>query len=227
MKLKKSIQASLENKRVGFFQLGLIVALSLVLIAFEWTTVPAEAEDISLVSNISFESEMIAIPREEQPRQEQQQLPQLSTVIDVVDDDVEVPDVDFASEVDENTQVDLSRYIDDDDDNVDDDVPFVIVETMPKFRGGDPSVEFRKYIIENLKYPEIAAENGIGGKVYVQFVVNENGKVVNAKVVRSRDPALDAESIRVVESSPLWTPGEQRGKAVKVIFTFPINYVLQ
>ena len=227
MKLKKSIQASLENKRVGFFQLGLIVALSLVLIAFEWTTVPAEAEDISLVSNISFESEMIAIPREEQPRQEQQQLPQLSTVIDVVDDDVEVPDVDFASEVDENTQVDLSRYIDDDDDNVDDDVPFVIVETMPKFRGGDPSVKFRKYIKENLKYPEIAAENGIGGKVYVQFVVNENGKVVNAKVVRSRDPALDAESIRVVESSPLWTPGEQRGKAVKVIFTFPINYVLQ
>ena len=85
----------------------------------------------------------------------------------------------------------------------------------------------RKYIGQNLRYPEIAAENGISGRVIVQFAVNKVGTVVDAKVVRSVDPALDKEAIRVVMSSPKWTPGKQRGKAVKVLFTFPINFVLQ
>ncbi|KPL11109.1 MAG: energy transducer TonB, partial [Bacteroides sp. SM23_62] len=78
-----------------------------------------------------------------------------------------------------------------------------------------------------LRYPEIAAENGISGKVYVQFAVNSKGEVVDAVVVRGVDPALDKEAVRVVTSSPKWSPGRQRGKAVKVQFTFPINFVLQ
>jgi protein TonB len=98
---------------------------------------------------------------------------------------------------------------------------------MPTFNGGDPATEFRKYIAQNLRYPEIAAENGISGRVIVQFAVNKMGSVVDAIVVRSVDPALDKEAIRVVMSSPKWTPGKQRGKAVKVLFTFPINFVLQ
>ena len=104
---------------------------------------------------------------------------------------------------------------------------FYIVEDMPKFNGGDPAVEFRKYIAQNLHYPEIAAENGISGRVIVQFAVNSKGKVVDAVVVAGVDPALDKEAIRVVMSSPPWTPGRQRGKPVKVLFTFPINFVLQ
>jgi len=102
---------------------------------------------------------------------------------------------------------------------------FFIVEDMPKFQGEDGK-EFRKYIAENVKYPEEAVKNGVTGKVIISFIVNKEGKVVNAKVEKSVDPYLDAEAIRVVESSPKWMPGKQRGKAVNVQFTFPINFVL-
>jgi TonB family protein len=104
---------------------------------------------------------------------------------------------------------------------------FYIVEDMPTFNGGDPAVEFRKYIAENLQYPESAVKDSISGRVVVQFCVNNEGKVIEPMVVRSAGPALDKEAIRVVSSSPLWTPGKQRGKKVDVLFTFPINFVLQ
>jgi protein TonB len=97
---------------------------------------------------------------------------------------------------------------------------------MPGFGGGD-SNKFREYIARNLKYPEVAAENGIQGRVFVQFVVEPDGRVSNVKVVRGVDPALDREAVRVVESSPPWKPGKQRGKPVRVSFTFPIIFVLQ
>ncbi len=103
---------------------------------------------------------------------------------------------------------------------------FYIVEDMPKFKGGEPAKEFRIYIAQNLNYPEIAIQDSISGRVIVQFAVNTEGKVVDAVVVRSVSPAIDKEAIRVVMSSPEWIPGKQRGKAVKVLFTFPINFAL-
>ncbi len=104
---------------------------------------------------------------------------------------------------------------------------FYVVEEMPTFNEGEPATEFRKYIAKNLNYPEIAIQNRISGRVIVQFAVNPEGEVVDARVVRSVSPALDKEAIRVVMSSPEWIPGKQRGKSVKVLFTFPINFVLQ
>lgn len=104
---------------------------------------------------------------------------------------------------------------------------FYVVEDMPTFNGGEPAEEFRIYIAQNLQYPESAIHDSISGRVIVQFVVNYEGKVVEPKVVRSIGKALDEEVIRVVSSSPLWTPGRQRGKPVDVLFTFPINFVLQ
>ena len=104
---------------------------------------------------------------------------------------------------------------------------FYVVEEMPTFNDGDPAIEFRKYIAKNLQYPESAVRDSISGRVIVQFVVNNEGKLVDPVIVRSASPALDKEGIRVVSASPLWTPGKQRGKKVDVIFTFPINFVLQ
>ena len=105
---------------------------------------------------------------------------------------------------------------------------YFVVEDMPVFGdGGDPAVEFRRFIAQNLQYPESAANDSIQGRVIVQFCVNYEGKVVDVVVVRGASPALDKEAIRVVSSSPLWTPGKQRGKKVDVLFTFPINFVLQ
>jgi TonB family protein len=103
---------------------------------------------------------------------------------------------------------------------------FYIVEEMPTFNDGDPAIEFRKYIAQNLTYPEAAVENGIEGRVIVQFRVSKEGEVVDAVVVRGVSPELDQEAVRVTMSSPIWTPGKQRGKAVDVLFTFPINFVL-
>jgi len=225
MELKKSKKADLENKKGIFIQVGLVVALSVILIGFEWTTKPKQDDDTEMVRQIEFEDEMIATKREPPKEQPKPETPKVAEVLDIVEDDVEIDDFDFDMEVDENTQYDFS--FDDDEEQIEEEEIFYIVEDMPTFNGGDPAIEFRKYIASNLNYPEIAAENGISGRVIVQFAVSAQGRVVDAVVVRSVDPALDREAVRVVMSSPVWTPGRQRGKAVKVLFTFPINFVLQ
>lgn len=104
---------------------------------------------------------------------------------------------------------------------------YYIVEDMPTFNGGDPAIEFVKYIFHNLHYPEEAFSNGISGRVIIQFTINPDGKLINPEVVGSAGPVLDQEAIRVVSSSPLWKPGYQKGKPVNVEFTFPMNFVIE
>jgi protein TonB len=141
-----------------------------------------------------------------------------------VEDDVEIEEIDFESiDADEDTEFDFVPIAEEEE--AEDEV-FFIVEDMPLFQGG-PKDNFRAYIQQNLNYPPIAAENGISGRVFVQFAVNSKGEVVDVVVVRGVDPALDKEAVRVVKSSPKWTPGKQRGRPVKVQFTFPIVFVLQ
>ena len=106
----------------------------------------------------------------------------------------------------------------------DDDEFFMVVENMPEFPGGD--LGLMKYIQKNVKYPPIAKEYTITGKVYVQFIVDKSGTVTNVKVVRGVDKNLDAEAVRVVKSLPKYKPGKQRGKPVRVMFTIPINFTL-
>jgi len=227
MEAKKSKKADLENKKGVFIQVGLVVALSVILIGFEWTSKPDTNDDTEMVQQIEMENEMIVTRRQEPPKEQPKpETPKVAEVLDIVEDDVEIDDFDFDMEVDEDTEYDFTM-VEDDEEEIEEEQIFYIVEDMPTFNGGDPAIEFRKYIAQNLEYPEIAAENGISGRVIVQFAVNSNGKVVDAVVVRSVDPALDKEAIRVVMASPPWTPGKQRGKAVKVLFTFPINFVLQ
>jgi protein TonB len=103
--------------------------------------------------------------------------------------------------------------------------PFLIVEQMPEFPGGD--LALRKFLANSVKYPEIAQENGVQGKVFINFVVDTNGGISNVKVARGVDPSLDKEAMRVVKSMPKWIPGKQGGQAVRVSFTVPINFVLQ
>lgn len=227
MEVKKSKKADLENKKGIFIQVGLVVALSVILIGFEWTSKPDDDDDTEMVQQVEMENEMIVTRRQEPPKEQPKpETPKVAEVLDIVEDDVEIDDFDFDMEVDEDTEYDFTM-VEDDEEEIEEEEIFYIVEDMPTFNGGDPAIEFRKYIASNLEYPEIAAENGISGRVIVQFAVNSSGKVVDAVVVRSVDPALDKEAIRVVMSSPPWTPGKQRGKAVKVLFTFPINFVLQ
>lgn len=229
MELKKAEKADLEKKKGMFVEVGLVVVLAIILVAFEWTQGEGKGIDTDVVQEIQFEDEMMQITRREEPKPEPKpEPPKVAEVLDIVDDDVKIDDeFDFDMEATGDTEYDFTSMIGDDEEDIEEEEVFYIVEDMPTFNGGDPATEFRKYIAQNLRYPEIAAENGISGRVIVQFAVNKTGTVVDAKVVRSVDPALDKEAIRVVMSSPKWTPGKQRGKAVKVLFTFPINFVLQ
>ena len=229
MELKKSKKVDLEKRKGMFLEIGLVLSLAVILVAFEWTQGEDKGDDTEIVQEIQFEDEMMQITRREEPKPEPKpEQPKIAEVLDIVDDDVEIDDeFDFDMEATDDTQYDFTSTFGDDEEEIEEEEVFYIVEDMPTFNGGDPATEFRKYIAQNLRYPEIAAENGISGRVIVQFAVNKLGSVVDAKIVRSIDPALDKEAIRVVMSSPKWTPGKQRGKAVKVLFTFPINFVLQ
>lgn len=102
---------------------------------------------------------------------------------------------------------------------------FFIVEEMPTFESGNQN-KFRKYIHKNIKYPQEAIEKKICGKVFVYFIVDENGNVINERIVRGVHPSLDNEALRIIKNSPKWTPGKQRGEAVRVAFTFPVEFQL-
>lgn len=102
---------------------------------------------------------------------------------------------------------------------------YVIVENMPIFPGGEEAL--RNYVTNNIQYPEEAHKQGIQGRVFVCFIIGTNGAVQNVKVARSVHPLLDAEAVRVVKSMPKWTPGQHRGKTVKVSYTIPINFSLK
>jgi len=106
-----------------------------------------------------------------------------------------------------------------------DDVVFMVVEKMPQFPGGDS--ELFNYLSQNIKYPVEAQKAGIQGRVICQFIVEKDGAISNVKVVRSVDPNLDAEAVRVINAMPNWQPGEQKGKKVSVEYTLPINFKLQ
>jgi len=101
---------------------------------------------------------------------------------------------------------------------------FYIVEDMPKFPGGEDA--FKKYITDHIKYPEVAKEKGIQGKVFISFIVTKDGSVQDAKVIRGVDPSLDKEALRVVKGLPNFKPGKQRGQAVNVKYTIPVNFEL-
>ena len=134
--------------------------------------------DENVVQEIQFEDEMMQITRREEPKPEPKpEQPKVAEVLDIVDDDVEIDDdFDFDMEATDNTEYDFTSMMGDDDEEIQEEEVFYIVEDMPTFNGGDPATEFRKYIAQNLRYPEIAAENGVSGRVIVQFAVNKTGR---------------------------------------------------
>lgn len=227
MELKKSKKANLENNRTIFLQIGLVVVLGIILAAFEWSSKPNMENTLGELADMDLEEEIIPITRQQEVKPPPPPPPpKVTEVLNIVEDDVEIEDelIIEDAEADQNMEIEIVEF--EEEEEVAEEEVFFIVEDMPSFQGKGQE-GFRSWIAKNLRYPEIAAENGISGKVYVQFAVNSVGKVVDAVVVRGVDPALDKEAVRVVMSSPKWAPGKQRGKSVKVQFTFPINFVLQ
>ncbi|AHW59988.1 outer membrane transport energization protein TonB [Draconibacterium orientale] len=229
MELKKTPKADLEAKKNMFWLIGLVVALGLSLLAFEWTTKPSKAADLGQIQTAEVEEEIIPITREQEVKPPPPPPPpKVIEVLNIVDDDVEIEDeLEIEdTEADEETVIDVAPVIETVEEEEEEEAQvFFIVEDMPEFPGGD--LALRKYIANAIKYPVIAQENGIQGKVYVTFVVSKTGKVTDAKIARGVDPSLDKEALRVVNALPAWKPGKQRGKPVNVSYTVPINFVLQ
>jgi protein TonB len=227
MDVKKSPKASLEDKKMLFVMMGLVMVLSLLYIGFEWTdkeiTVYA-ATDTSLLAEEEIEVVQTA---QELPPPPPPPAPEIVEILNVVEDNVEVASVEINTEDDKNKVVAISAPVTSSApiEEEEDQVIFQVVEKMPSFPGGDAALF--KFLGENVKYPVIAQENGVQGRVICQFVVNRDGSIVDVEVVRSVDASLDKEAIRVIKSMPKWSPGQQRGKPVRVKYTLPVNFKLQ
>ena len=212
---KKNPKDSLENKKGMFFQIGLAVTLLAILIAFEWKSYDKTNYNLGDLNLDDMEEEIIPITRQEvKPPPPPPPPPE---IIEIVEDEVEI---EKELEIEE-TETDEDEIIEIEED---DEEFFMVVENMPEFPGGD--LGLMKFIQKNVRYPAIAKEYNITGKVYVSFIVDKQGNVTNVKIVRGVDKNLDAEAVRVVSSLPKYKPGKQRGKAVRVMFTIPINFTL-
>jgi periplasmic protein TonB len=230
MELKKTPKADIENKKNLFLMIGLVLALAITLVAFEWKTSPKKTGSLGKIETQEVEEEIIPITREQEVKPPPPPPPpKVVEVLNIVDDDVEIEDelVIEDTEADEETMIDVEPVIstETEEEEEEESKVFFIVEDMPEFPGGDMAL--RQYIANTIKYPVIAQENGIQGKVYVTFVVDQDGGVSDARIARGVDPSLDKEALRVVNSLPKWKPGKQRGKPVRVSYTVPINFVLQ
>ena len=228
MEVKKSPRVDLENKKTLFIQVGLVFALSIILIAFEWTSTDLNKSEFATIEETQAEEEIVPITRQEEMKPPPPPPPpRVSDVLTIVEDNVEIDEeLDLNTESDDNTEVTFTNTQTEVVEEEEADAPvFFIVEKMTEFPGGNEALQ--RYIAQSVKYPVIAQENGIQGRVFVSFVVNAKGQVEQVKIARGVDPNLDKEAIRVVQAMPAWTPGEQRGKKVKVSYTVPINFVLQ
>jgi len=208
--------------------LGLVIALGVVLAAFEYKVAPKKVESLGQVEMQAVEEEIIPITREQELPPPPPPPPQVVEVLNIVDDDVEIEDelMIEESDVTDDMVIDVAPVISTVEEEEEEDTQvFFIVEDMPEFPGGE--VALRQFIANAIKYPVIAQENGIQGRVYVTFVVNTDGSITDARIARGVDPSLDKEALRVVNTLPNWKPGKQRGKPVRVSYTVPINFVLQ
>ena len=205
--------------------MGLVFVLSLIYVALEWTEKEVTKYEVTDTEFLFEEEVEIQQTSQETPPPPPPPAVQEVEVLNVVEDNVETESIEVNTEETEQEVV-IAAPVEAPVEEEEEEVVFVVVESMPEFPGGQQALF--KYLSENVKYPVIAQENGIQGRVICQFVVNKDGSIVDVEVVRSGgDPSLDKEAVRVIKSMPKWKPGKQRGKAVRVKYTVPVNFKLQ
>ncbi len=229
MELKKSPKADLENKRNVFVQIGLVISLAICLYGFESTTQVKKVDTFDSTAAQAVEEEIIPITRQDQPPPPPPPPPpKVVDVLNIVDNDLDIKDELQIEDTEATNKTAITAVMQaptQKEEEAAETEVFFIVEEMPSFPGGDAAL--RSFLAQSIKYPVVAQENGIQGKVFVNFVVNTDGSITNAKIARGVDASLDKEALRVVMSLPKWKPGKQGGKPVRVSYTVPINFVLQ
>lgn len=222
MDLKKSPKADLEHKRGFFLQIGLVVALVLTLVAFEWKSYDKTEASLGSMQAKEVIEEIVLNTQQEVKLPPPPPAPQ-TTVINVVKDNVTVDDnITIDAESNEKTEVQYTAIEENETEEME---IFSVVEESPDFPGGDAARI--RFLQEKIRYPQIARESGIQGTVYVTFVVEKDGSVTDVRILRGIGGGCDEEAIRVIKSMPKWKVGKQRGKPVRVQFNMPIKFTLQ
>lgn len=223
MEVKKNPEVDVNKKSSMYFMIGAVVALSVLLLSFEWRVYDSTVSELGKLVLDAEEDEMIPITQQELPPPPPP--PPQTTIIEIVEDDEEIEEEleieDTDSDEDEVVEI---VEVEEEAEAAEEEI-FTIVETNPSFPGGEGKMY--AYLGNNMKYPPIARDNNIQGRVYVSFVVEKNGKITDVRVLRGIGGGCDEEAIRVVKSMPSWSPGKQRGKAVRVRFNLPIVFKLQ
>lgn len=228
MEIKKSPKADLESKKSTWLLVGYVIVLAFMFVAFEWTKRDINIDTSQAITDVFFEEEIIPIT--EQPEQvtpPPPEAPSIAETLTIVEDDADVEETAIVSSEELNQAVEI-KYVPVavEEEEPEEQTIFEVVEQMPEFPNGGMA-GLMQYLSKNIKYPTIAQENGTQGRVTVQFVVNKDGSIVDAKVLRGVDPYLDKEAVRVIMGMPKWKPGMQRGKPVRVKYTVPVMFRLQ
>ena len=226
MEIKKNPKADLKNKRGLLLEIGLVISLLLVIVAFSYTPEEKRIEKVDLQTAI-VEEQIVEITRQDQKPPEapkKVEVKVIADILEVVTNDTQIETditfVDFDQEADVIQQVAIEEEV------IEDDQPFLVAETMPSFQGGDLNT-FRNWVQQNVKFPQIALENGIQGRVVLTFVIEKDGRLTNIQVLQTPDRSLSEEAIRVLSKSPKWSPGKQRNQVVRVKYTLPVDFRVQ
>jgi len=225
MEEKKSPKANLENKKLMFTQIGLIISLLVAWLAFEHKSYDKREIDPSLLNReVVVDEEMVEITKQEEQKPQPVEVPKQTTQLEIVQDDVETEDIEINADVEQNEVIEEYVAPEVVEEEVVEQEIFQIVEEMPSYPGGEKAL--LEYVAKNIKYPQIARETGIQGRVFVGFVVEPDGSVSNVKILRGIGGGCDEEAMRVIKSLAKWKPGKQRGKAVRVSYQIPVVFKL-
>ena len=224
METKKSNRANLEKRRLMFTQIGLIVSLALAWMVFETKSYGKQEIRTFDGTTEAIPDDLVPVTIQEKPQPIEK--PKVVNMIAVVDNNEEIEsEIDIDVNVEEDEPIEPTVPIDIIEDEIVEEVPFIIVENMPTFPGGEKKM--LEYVAKNVKYPQLAKEVGTQGRVFVSFVVEKDGSITNVTILRGIGSGCDEEAIRVVKSMPKWNPGLQCGRAVRVSCNLPINFKLQ
>ena len=226
MEIKKNPKVDVQNKRVLLLEIGLATALLIIIGAFLYAPREYKIEQVEQVVAV-VEEEITEITRQDQKPPEPPKRTEITVITDILNivtnDEKISTNVDFAEFAED---VEIIQQVAVEEEVIEEDQPFFKVEQMPSFQGGD-LMTFRNWVMQKVKYPQIAQENNITGRVLVMFVIERDGSLTNIQVLQTPDSSLSDEAIRVLKSSPKWTPGKQRNQAVRVKYTLPIDFRIQ
>ncbi len=228
MEAKKTPKADLEKRRGLYLEIGLVVILALALVAFNIKSYDKEVKEVNTrVAQSEIDAEVLNTPPEELPPPPPPEQEIVATDLKVVENDEQPINEVGLINADDNANKAQETFVKvevkEEEEVVEEEV-FLVVEDDPEFPGGLSALS--QYLASNIKYPQLAKENNITGKVFVSFVVEKDGSVGQVKILRDIGGGCGAEAVRVVKSMPKWKPGKQRGKPVRTQFNLPVDFSL-